>query len=283
MKSYRPTSPSLRQMTRETFTELSKEKLPKNLKSFIKDHAGRNNYGHITTRHQGSGHKRMYREIEFRRSHIGVPAKVEGVFYDPNRSSRVALLAYANGAKGLIIAPVGVKKGDRIECGPDADIKPGNALPLQNIPVGTTIHCIELKPGRGAQLARSAGAACQLLGKEGKDAQIRIPSGEVRLINLNCYATIGQVGNVEHETRVIGKAGRSRWLGIRPSNRGTSMNPVDHPHGGGEGRAKGGRHPVSPWGQPTKGYKTRNSKRTDSRIVRGRPRGKMTAGKSGQG
>jgi large subunit ribosomal protein L2 len=201
-----------------------------------------------------------------------------GLYYDPNRSARLALLNYINGDKSLILAPIGVKKGDKIECGPEADIRPGNALPLANIPVGTTIHAIELKPGRGAQLVRGAGVGAMLLGKEGKDVQVRLPSGEVRLVSQACYATIGQIGNIEHETRVIGKAGRSRWLGIRPSNRGTSMNPVDHPHGGGEGRAKGGRHPVTPWGQPTKGYKTRNNKRTNSRIVRGRPRGKMTGG-----
>lgn len=280
MKTYRPTSPAIRQMTRDDFSDLEKKKLPKGLMGPLPEKAGRNNYGHITTRHKGGGHKRLYREIEFRRSHIGVAAKVEGIYYDPNRSARVALLNYANGAKGLILAPVGLKKGDKVESGPDADIRPGNALPLQNIPVGTTVHCVELKPGRGGQIVRTAGAAAQLLGKEGINAQLRLPSGEVRLVNLACYATIGQVGNVEHETVIIGKAGRSRWLGKRPANRGTTMNPVDHPHGGGEGRTKGGRHPVSPWGQPTKGYKTRNNKRTDARIVRGRPRGKMTGGKS---
>jgi large subunit ribosomal protein L2 len=281
MKSYRPTSPAVRQMTREDFSGLDKEGVPRSLIKGKSVTAGRNNYGNITTRHKGGGHKRKYRLIEFRRSHVGVPATVDGIFYDPNRSARIALLVYANGAKGLILAPVGLKKGDRIESGPSADIKPGNALPLQSIPVGTTIHCIELKPGKGGQIVRSAGAAAQLLGKEGIDAQVRLPSGEVRLVNLECYATIGQVGNVEHETRVIGKAGRSRWLGKRPTVRGTAMNPIDHPHGGGEGRTKGGRHPVSPWGQPTKGYKTRNNKRTNSRIVRGRPRGKMTGGKLG--
>ncbi|MBS1985282.1 MAG: 50S ribosomal protein L2 [Bdellovibrionales bacterium] len=280
MKSYRPTSPAVRQMTREDFSELETSKLPKNLLTSLPEKAGRNNYGHMTTRHKGGGHKRNYRVVEFKRAFIGVPAVVAGIFYDPNRSARLALLNYANGHKGLILAPVGMKKGDRVECGPDADIRPGNALPLQNIPLGSTIHNIELKPGRGGQIVRTAGAAAQLLGREGIDAQIRLPSGEVRLINVNCYATIGQVGNVEHESRVIGKAGRSRWLGKRPANRGTTMNPVDHPHGGGEGRTKGGRHPVTPWGQPTKGYKTRNNKRTTSRIVRGRPRGKMTQGKA---
>jgi large subunit ribosomal protein L2 len=191
----------------------------------------------------------------------------------------LALLNYENGAKGFILAPVGLKKGDKVETGPQADIKPGNALPLLNIPVGSSIHAIELNPGGGAKIVRSAGVAAQLLGREGIYAQVRLPSGEVRLINMNCFATIGQVGNTEHEGVVIGKAGRVRWVGKRPHNRGTTMNPVDHPHGGGEGRTKGGRHPVSPWGQPAKGYKTRNNKRTDSFILKGRPRGKQTGGR----
>ena len=279
MKNYRPTSPAVRQKTTEDFSSLNKDKGPKSLLSSLPDTGGRNNFGHMTTRHKGGGHKRLLRKIEFRRVHIGTPATVVGLYYDPNRSARLALLSYATGEKTYILAPVGIKRGDKIECGPNADIKPGNALPLSNIPVGSTIHCIEMAPGKGAQLVRTAGAAAQLLGKEGKDAQIRMPSGEVRLISQECYATVGQVGNVEHDTVVYGKAGRMRWLGIRPTNRGTSMNPVDHPHGGGEGKTSGGRHPVSPWGQPTKGYKTRNNKRTNSRIVRGRPRGKMTGGK----
>jgi large subunit ribosomal protein L2 len=278
MKSFRPTSPSNRMKTVADFSELEKTPLPRSLVKTKNFTGGRNNHGHMTMRHQGGGHKRLYRVVEFKRSHVGIPAVVAGLYYDPNRSARLALLNYINGDKSLILAPIGVKKGDKIECGPEADIRPGNALPLANIPVGTTIHAIELKPGRGAQLVRGAGVGAMLLGKEGKDVQVRLPSGEVRLVSQACYATIGQIGNIEHETRVIGKAGRSRWLGIRPSNRGTSMNPVDHPHGGGEGRAKGGRHPVTPWGQPTKGYKTRNNKRTNSRIVRGRPRGKMTGG-----
>jgi large subunit ribosomal protein L2 len=279
MKSYRPTSPAIRQKTTEDFGEVEKAKPPRSLVQSKPATGGRNNLGKMTMRHMGGGHKRLYRLVEFNRTRVGIPATVGGIFYDPNRSARLALLNYSNGDKTFILAPVGLKKGDKVECGPDADIKPGNALPLTNIPVGTTIHNIEIQPGRGAQLVRSAGVAAQLLGKEGKDAQIRMPSGEVRLINQQCYATIGQVGNIEHDTLIVGKAGRSRWLGIRPVNRGTTMNPVDHPHGGGEGRTSGGRHPVSPWGQPTKGYKTRNNKRTDSRIVRGRPRGKMTAGK----
>ncbi len=279
MKSFNPTSPAIRQKTVEDFSNLEKTSVPKKFLASKSKTAGRNNHGHITVRHIGGGHKRRYRTIEFKRSHIGVPAIVEGLFYDPNRSARIALLAYTNGDKSLILAPVGMKKGDRVECGPDADIRPGNALPLQNIPVGTTIHNIELYPGKGGQMVRSAGVSAMLLGKEGKDAQIRMPSGEVRLVSQSCYATVGQVGNTEHEGRVIGKAGRSRWLGIQPANRGTTMNPVDHPHGGGEGRTSGGRHPVTPWGQPTRGYKTRNSKRTDSRIMRQRPRGKQTQGK----
>jgi large subunit ribosomal protein L2 len=274
MKLFRPTSPSLRQKTVESFDDLEKNRGPKSLLEPLRKQAGRNNNGHITTRHQGGGHKQMYRVIEFKRSHVGVPAVVEGFYYDPNRSARLALLVYANGDKTYIIAPVGLKKGDAVECGPAADIKPGNALPLQNIPVGSTIHCIELNPGKGAQIVRSAGMGAMLLGKEGKDAQIRLPSGEVRLISQQCYATIGQVGNIEHEGRVIGKAGRSRWLGIQPANRGVTMNPVDHPHGGGEGRTSGGRHPVTPWGQPTRGYKTRTNKRTDARIVRRRAKNK---------
>ena len=279
MKTYRPTSPAIRQKTTEDFSDLEKGQGPKSLLVTLPDTGGRNNFGHMTTRHKGGGHKRLYRIIEFRRSRVGIPATVAGLFYDPNRSARIALLNYANGDKTYILAPVGLKKGDRIECGPDADIKPGNALPISSIPVGTTIHCVEIKPGRGAQLVRTAGVSAMLLGKEGKDAQVRMPSGEVRLISQTCYASIGQIGNIEHDTRIVGKAGRSRWLGIRPTNRGTSMNPVDHPHGGGEGKTSGGRHPVSPWGQPTKGYKTRTNKRTTSRIVRGRPRGKMTGGK----
>ncbi len=279
MKSFRPITATLRQKTVETFTDLeTKKKIPKSLLAPLNDTGGRNNHGHMTTRHKGGGHKRLYRVVDFKRKHEGIPAVVDGLYYDPNRSARLALLNYANGYKGFILAPVGVKKGDKIETGPQADIKPGNALPLANIPVGTTIHALELKPGRGAQMVRGAGAGAMLLGKEGKDVQVRLPSGEVRLISQACYATIGQVGNLEHESVVIGKAGRTRWLGIRPTTRGTCQNPVDHPHGGGEGRTKGGRHPVTPWGQPTKGYKTRNNKRTNSRIVRGRPRGKMTSG-----
>ncbi len=276
MKSFRPTSPSTREKTVADFSNLEKKAPPRSLVTYVGNATGRNNYGHITSRFRGGGHKRKYRIVDFRREHIGVSAVVEGLYYDPNRSARLALLSYANGAKGFILAPIGLKKGDKVETGPDADIRPGNALPLLNIPVGSDIHAIELNPGRGAQLVRSAGTAAQLLGREGIYGQVRLPSGEVRLVNLNCYATMGQVGNTEHEGVVLGKAGRTRWLGSKPVNRGVTMNPVDHPHGGGEGRTSGGRHPVSPWGQPTKGFKTRNNKRTNSYIVKGRPRGKQT-------
>jgi large subunit ribosomal protein L2 len=279
MKTFNPTSPAMREKTMADFSELESKAPPRSLVAKKSSQGGRNNYGHITSRFRGGGHKRKYRLIDFRREHIGVPAEVEGLYYDPNRSARLALLNYANGAKGFILAPVGLKKGDKVETGPQADIKPGNALPLLNIPVGSSIHAIELNPGGGAKIVRSAGVAAQLLGREGIYAQVRLPSGEVRLVNLNCFATIGQVGNTEHEGVVIGKAGRVRWAGKRPHNRGTTMNPVDHPHGGGEGRTKGGRHPVSPWGQPAKGYKTRNNKRTDSFILKGRPRGKQTGGR----
>ena len=274
MKKFRPTTPGQRNKTVESFDNLEKGHGPKSLMAPLSKNGGRNNTGNITIRHKGGGHKRRYRVIEFKRSHVGIPAKVEGFYYDPNRSARLALLTYANGDKSYILAPVGLKKGDPVECGPQSDIKPGNALPLQSIPVGSTIHNIELNPGAGAQLVRTAGASAMLLGKEGKDAQIRLPSGEVRRISQQCYATLGQVGNVEHEGRVLGKAGRNRWLGVRPANRGTTMNPVDHPHGGGEGRTAGGRHPVTPWGKPTRGFKTRNNKRTDGRIIRRRSKGK---------
>ena len=277
MKKFRPMTPSRREMTVESFEGLEKNSaLPKSLKTSLNKKGGRNNIGAITARFRGGGHKQSYRIVDFRRKHQGVPAKVFGFFYDPNRSARLALLHYANGAKGLIVAPVGLKKDDTVETGPESDIRPGNALPLSAIPVGSTLHCIEMKPGKGAQIARSAGASVQYLGKEGVNAQLKMPSGEVRVVPLDCYATIGQVGNIQHEGRVIGKAGRTRWLGKKPHNRGTTMNPVDHPHGGGEGRTAGGRNPVTPWGKPTKGYKTRKNKRTTKSIIRGRPRGKQT-------
>jgi large subunit ribosomal protein L2 len=236
----------------------------------LKKHSGRNNQGKITTRHRGGGAKRAYRLIDFKRNKLEVPAKVAAIEYDPNRSARIALLHYVDGEKRYILAPVGLKVGDRVVAGPDADIKPGNALPLRNIPTGTTIHNIELERGRGGQIVRSAGAGAQLMAKEGKYALLRLPSGEQRYVNILCMATIGQVGNVDHENVRIGKAGRSRHMGRRPTVRGSAMNPVDHPHGGGEGRAPIGGQPQTPWGKPALGYKTRKNKRSDRFIVRRR-------------
>jgi large subunit ribosomal protein L2 len=236
--------------------------------------AGRNNHGHITTRHQGGGHKQHYRVVDFKRDKDGIVAKVERLEYDPNRSANIALLLYADGERRYIIATKGMVVGQEVLSGPEAPIKSGNTLPIRNIPVGTTIHCIELQAGKGAQLARSAGTSVQLLAREGTYAQVRLRSGEIRRIHVECRATIGEVGNEENNLRKIGKAGAQRWRGIRPTVRGTAMNPVDHPHGGGEGRTGEGRVPVSPWGQPTKGYRTRNNKRTDVMIVQRRPKGK---------
>lgn len=232
--------------------------------------AGRNNNGHITTRHKGGGHKQHYRIVDFKRNKDGIPAKVERIEYDPNRTANIALLCYADGERRYIIAPKGVQIGQEILSGAEAPIKAGNALPIRNIPVGTTIHCIEILPGKGAQLARSAGTSVQLLAREGSYAQLRLRSGEIRRVHIECRATIGEVGNEEHNLRKIGKAGAQRWRGIRPTVRGTAMNPVDHPHGGGEGKTGEGRVPVSPWGTPTKGYRTRKTKRTDSMIVQRR-------------
>jgi large subunit ribosomal protein L2 len=231
---------------------------------------GRNNKGRITTRHTGGGHKQRYRVIDFKRGKVGVPARVERLEYDPNRSAHIALLLYADGERRYIIAPRGVKAGDQLLAGQEAPIRPGNALPIRNIPVGTTVHCVELKPGKGAQVARSAGASAQLVAREGSYATLRLRSGEMRKVHVECQATVGEVGNAEHNLRSLGKAGASRWRGVRPTVRGVAMNPVDHPHGGGEGRTSGGRHPVSPWGMPTKGHKTRSNKRTDKFIVRRR-------------
>ncbi|MBU6460951.1 MAG: 50S ribosomal protein L2 [Proteobacteria bacterium] len=236
--------------------------------------AGRNHHGHITTRHQGGGHKQHYRVIDFRRNKDSVPARVERLEYDPNRSAHIALLCYADGERRYIIAPKGIAEGAQLFSGSDAPIKPGNALPLRNIPVGTTIHCVEMMPGKGAQMARSAGTSVQLLAREGTYAQLRLRSGEIRRVHVDCKATIGEVGNSEHNLRSIGKAGAQRWRGIRPTVRGVAMNPIDHPHGGGEGKTAAGRHPVSPWGTPTKGYRTRRNKRTAGMIVRRRPSNK---------
>ncbi len=232
--------------------------------------AGRNNNGHITTRHKGGGHKKHYRIVDFRRNKDAIPAKVERIEYDPNRTAHIALLCYADGERRYIIAPRGVKPGTELMSGAEAPIKAGNALPIRNIPVGTTIHCIELQPGKGAQIARSAGSSAMLLAREGVYAQLRLRSGEIRKVHVDCRATVGEVGNEEHSLRKIGKAGANRWRGIRPTVRGTAMNPVDHPHGGGEGRTGEGRVPVSPWGTPTKGFRTRRNKRTDNMIVRRR-------------
>jgi large subunit ribosomal protein L2 len=232
--------------------------------------AGRNNNGHITTRHMGGGHKQHYRIVDFKRNKDGIPAKVERIEYDPNRSAHIALLCYADGERRYIIAPRGVEAGATLMSGAESPIKPGNCLPLRNIPVGSTIHCIEMMPGKGAQIARSAGASVQLLAREGSYAQLRLRSGEIRKVHINCRATLGEVGNEEHSLRSIGKAGANRWRGIRPTVRGVAMNPVDHPHGGGEGKTGEGRVPVTPWGVPTKGYRTRNNKRTDNMIVRRR-------------
>ncbi len=275
LRKYKPTTPGRRFMTVSSFEEITKSKPEKSLTESVKKKGGRNNAGRITTRHKGGGHKRRYRVIDFKRTKDGVPAKVAGIEYDPNRSAYIALLHYADGAKAYILAPARLSVGATVESGPTADIKPGNALPLANIPTGTLVHNVELKPGRGGQMARSAGAGVQLVAKDDGYGVLRLPSGEVRRVALTCRATIGQVGNVDHENITWGKAGRSRWRGKRPTVRGSAMNPVDHPHGGGEGKSKGGRHPVTPWGVPTLGKRTRSKhKESDRLIVRGRRRGK---------
>lgn len=268
IKKFVPTSPGRRFMTVRTFQEITTTEPEKSLLEPLKKKAGRNAQGRITVRHQGGGHKRKYRIIDFKRDKAGVPAKVATIEYDPNRSANIALLHYADGEKRYILAPVGVTVGTEILSGAGADIKPGNAMPLKAIPVGTLIHNLELKVGKGGQLVRSAGASAQLMAKEGKYAHVRLPSGEVRLISQECNATIGQVGNLEHENITVGKAGRSRWLGKRPTVRGVVMNPVDHPHGGGEGKAPIGRKsPVTPWGKPTLGYKTRKKNNQSDQYI----------------
>ena len=270
-KKYKPTSPGRRFMTSMVRVEGSTKNRPhKPLLAKKKSYGGRDNKGRIAIRHRGGGHKRRYRIIDFRRDKTGVPAKVERIEYDPNRSANIALLCYADGERRYILAPHGLEVGHSVVSSPDADIQPGNALPMSSIPLGTTLHNIELRPGKGGQLARSAGAGAQLMAREGRYALLRLPSGEMRKALVNCYATVGQVGNLEHENENIGKAGRNRWKGWRPTVRGVVMNPVDHPHGGGEGRTSGGRHPVTPWGVPTKGYKTRRNKRTKPFIVKRR-------------
>src|SRR5579864_4890490 len=267
LKSFNPYTASRRFVTMLDKSEITKQGPEKSLVEPKKRTGGRNSHGEITSWHRGGGHKRQYRTVDFRRDKTGIPATVASIEYDPNRSARLALLNYADGEKRYILAPVGVVVGQKLLSGADADILVGNALPLRNIPPGTTIHNIELRPGKGAQMVRSAGGSAQLVAKEGDYALVKLPSGETRKVLLDCMATIGQVGNLDHENVAIGKAGRTRWLGRRPTNRGVAMNPVDHPHGGGEGKTSGGRHPVTPWGQPTRGYKTRNNKRTDKFIV----------------
>src|SRR5213078_2011910 len=267
VKKYKPTSAGIRFQSHHTFDEITKTTPEKSLTKGKPKTGGRNSIGRITSRFIGGGHKQKYREIDFRREKHGIPAKVAAIEYDPNRTSRIALLNYADGEKRYILQPDGLKVGQKVMSGPDADILVGNALPLHNIPAGTIVHNIELRPGKGGQMARSAGSQAQLVSREGGVALLKLPSGEVRRVQDDCMATIGQVGNVEHENVSLGKAGRKRWMGKMPHNRGVSMNPVDHPHGGGEGKTSGGRHPVTPWGQPTRGFKTRNNKRTDKWIV----------------
>ena len=271
MKKYRPTTAGRRFMTSLVRVEGTTKNRPhKPLLSKHKQSGGRDSRGRISVRHRGGGHKRRYRIIDFRRDKIGIPAKVERIEYDPNRSANIALVCYADGERRYILAPNDLREGQSVIASPEADIQPGNALPMSAIPLGTTLHNIELRPGKGGQMVRAAGTGAQLIAREGRYALLRLPSGEMRKALVECYASVGQVGNLEHENENIGKAGRNRWKGWRPTVRGVAMNPVDHPHGGGEGRTSGGRHPVTPWGQPTKGRKTRNNPRTDQYIVRRR-------------
>jgi large subunit ribosomal protein L2 len=266
----KPTSPGRRFVVKVVNNELHKGAPERSLTESKNRNGGRNNAGRISVRHQGGGHKQRYRLIDFKRDKDGIPARVERIEYDPNRTANIALLVYKDGVKSYIISPKGIKAGDELQSGSDAPIRPGNAMPIANIPVGSQIHCIEMKPGKGAQIARSAGTTAQLLARDGMYATLRLRSGEMRKIHTDCRATIGEVGNSEHSLRSLGKAGATRWRGVRPTVRGVVMNPVDHPHGGGEGRTSGGRHPVSPWGTPTKGYRTRSNKRTAGMILRRR-------------
>ncbi len=268
IKLLKPTTPGQRGMSKQGFEEITTDTPERSLVVKLNRTGGRSNNGRITTRHIGGGHKRQYRIIDFKRNKIGVPAKVATIEYDPNRTARIALLVYADGEKRYILAPDGLEVGRTVVSGKEADILVGNALPLRNMPLGTTVHNIEMKPGKGGQIARAAGTFAQLVAKDEDYAQLRMPSGEIRKIHLDCFATVGQVGNLQHENVALGKAGRKIWMGIRPTVRGVVMNPVDHPHGGGEGRTSGGRHPVTPWGQPTRGYKTRRNKRTTKFIVK---------------
>jgi large subunit ribosomal protein L2 len=272
IKSFKPTTPSLRFKTVSTFEEVTGRTGEKSLLRPLKKSGGRNNQGRVTCRYRGGGHKRFLRIIDFRREKLNIPAKVAGIEYDPNRSARIALLHYADGEKRYILAPLGLKVGDRLMAGEDVEIKPGNAMPLGKIPLGTMIHNVELRRGKGAQIARGAGAYAQVVAREGEIGHLRLPSGEVRLVRLECFATIGQVGNLDHENVTLGKAGKTRWLGRRPRVRGVAKNPVDHPMGGGEGRSSGGRHPCTPWGKITKGLKTRKRKLSDKLIVKRRSR-----------
>lgn len=272
LQKLKPTSPGRRFAVKVNSPQLYKGEPHGPLVSKLSGSGGRNNQGRITTRHRGGGHKRRYRQVDFRRTKDGIPARVERVEYDPNRSAHLALILYADGERRYILAPKGIREGDELLSGREAPIKTGNCLPLRNIPVGTQVHCIELKPRKGAQLVRAAGGSAQLVAREGAYATLRMRSGEMRKIHIDCRATIGEVGHGENNLRKLGKAGAKRWRGVRPTVRGVAMNPVDHPHGGGEGRTSGGRHPVSPWGVPTKGYKTRKNKRTDSAIIRRRGR-----------
>ena len=268
IKQFKATTPSRRGMTVSTFEEITKNSPERSLTTSLKKNAGRNSYGRITVRHHGGGSRRKYRIIDFKRRKVDVPAEVIAIEYDPNRTANIALIQYEDGEKAYILAPIGLKVGNTIMNGVNADIKPGNSLPISSIPVGTMIHCIELKPGKGAQMVRSAGNAAQLMAKEGKYAHVRLPSGEMRLVSVDCIATIGQIGNTEHENIKLGKAGKSRWLGKRPEVRGSVMNPNDHPHGGGEGKSPVGRPgPVTPWGKPALGYKTRNNKKASSKFI----------------
>jgi large subunit ribosomal protein L2 len=271
IKMYKPTSPGRRGMSVSTFEEITRTTPERSLLRPLRENAGRNNQGRVTVRHQGGGHKRMYRLIDFKRNKHGIPARVDSIEYDPNRSARIALLVYADGEKRYILAPLGLKVGAQLMSGPEAEVRVGNALPVKNIPLGTVVHNVELQPGKGGQMARSAGTGAQVMAKEGELAQLRLPSGEVRRVSVNCLATIGQVGNSDHANLNLGKAGRKRWMGIRPTVRGSAMDPSSHPHGGGEGRSPIGLPgPKTPWGKPAMGYKTRKNKRTENMIVRRR-------------
>ena len=274
VKKFKPTTPALRFKTVSDFAEITRDTPEKSLLRPLKKSGGRDNHGHVTSWCRGGGHKRRYRVIDFKRNKHGIPAKVASIEYDPNRSSRIALLHYVDGEKRYIIAPLGLSVGEQLVSGPDVEVKDGNAMPLGAVPLGTSIHNVELVPGRGGQVARGAGAECQLMAKEGRYATLKMPSGEMRLFDMKCYCTIGKVGNIDHENVVVGKAGKSRWLGRRPSVRGVAMNPVDHPMGGGEGRTSGGRHPCTPWGKKTKGLKTRKKKNPSDRLIVRRRKGK---------